>query len=125
MSGSVQLAASNIRVNGIAPGFTKTSILTSSTSAEKGGQYNIDADAKKIADTHEGFFEAAGLRAAPQYYYNRLQDAEELANLAVFLASDLAVSVNGQTILADSGKTAAATGEGCTGPVPPMQPLEF
>lgn len=124
-SGSVQLSSSNIRVNGFAPGITKTSILTSSNVAEKGSEYSIPQNEKQILDKHEGFFERAGLTAKPEYYYNRLQDAEEMANIGVFLSSPLATSINGQVILADSGKTAAATGEACTGIVPPMRPLKL
>ncbi|RHZ50530.1 hypothetical protein CDV55_101651 [Aspergillus turcosus] len=124
-SGSVQLSASNIRVNGFAPGFTRTSILTSSQNAEKGSEYGLKETAKEIQSNHEWFFERAGLRENRQYYYNRLQEAEEMAYLGVFLASDLASSINGQTILADSGFTAAATKEACTGPIPPVKPLEL
>lgn len=124
-SGSVQLSASNIRVNGIAPGFTRTSILTSSRVAENGAEYNLKESAKEIQDNHEWFFERAGLRDNQQYYYNRLQEAEEIAYLGVFLASDLAASINGRTVLADSGFTAAATKEACTGPVPSVKPMAF
>lgn len=124
-AGSVQLSSSNIRINGFAPGFTKTSILTSSKAAEKGSEYSIPEDQKQILDNHEGFFERAGLMEKPEYYYNRLQDAEEMANVGVFLSSSLATSINGHVILADSGKTAAATGEGCTGIVQPMKPLKL
>lgn len=124
-SGSVQLSSSNIRVNGIAPGFTRTSILTSSETAEKGTEYGLKQTAKEIQKNHEWFFERAGLRENRQYYYNRLQEAEEMANIGVFLASDLSASINGQTILADSGFTAAATKEACTGHVPLVKPLEL
>ncbi|RFU29320.1 hypothetical protein B7463_g7002, partial [Scytalidium lignicola] len=122
---SVHLSASNIRVNGVAPGFTKTSILTVSKDAEKGGEYRNDLDQATLKKNHEWFFERAGLLAAPQYYYNRLQDPEEIANIQLFLASELSSSINGQMILADSGKTAAATGEGCTGPIPRVKPLDL
>lgn len=47
-AGSVQLASSNIRVNGFAPGFTRTSILTSSSISEKGAEYKIKEDEKQI-----------------------------------------------------------------------------
>jgi NAD(P)-dependent dehydrogenase (short-subunit alcohol dehydrogenase family) len=123
-SGSVQLSSSNIRVNGMAPGFTRTSILTSSQIAEKGSEYSLQESTEQIQNNHERFFKQAGLLDKPEYYYNRLQEAEELANLGVFLASDLAVAINGQIILADSGFTVAATKEGCTGPIPPVKPLE-
>lgn len=82
-------------------------------------------DEKRLKQNHEWFFERAGLLAAPQYYYNRLQDPSEIAKVQLFLASDLSVCVNGQMILADSGKTAAATGEACTGPIPPVKPLDL
>ncbi|KAJ5641176.1 hypothetical protein N7490_005176 [Penicillium lividum] len=124
-SGSVQLSSSNIRVNGIAPGFTRTSILTSSETAENGSEYNLKQTTKEIQGNHEWFFERAGLRENRQYYYNRLQEAEEIANIGVFLASEASASINGQTILADSGFTAAATKEACTGPVPLVKPLEL
>ncbi|KAL4810596.1 hypothetical protein BDV18DRAFT_155208 [Aspergillus unguis] len=124
-SGSVQLSASNIRVNGLAPGFTRTSILTSSQNAEKGSEYGLKQTQHEIQHNHEWFFQRAGLRENRQYYYNRLQEAEEMAYLGVFLASDLSAAINGQTILADSGFTAAATKEACTGPVPPVKPLEL
>lgn len=124
-SGSVQLSSSNIRVNGVAPGFTRTSILTSSKTAEDGSEYGLKQTTKEIQGNHEWFFERAGLRENRQYYYNRLQEAEEIANVGVFLASDSSAAINGQTILADSGFTAAATKEACTGPVPLVTPLEL
>jgi NAD(P)-dependent dehydrogenase (short-subunit alcohol dehydrogenase family) len=69
----VQLAASNIRVNGVAPGFTESSILTVSQSAEH-GEYSNSVDQATIKQSHQWFFERAGLLAAPKYYYNRVQD---------------------------------------------------
>ncbi len=125
MGGSVQLSTSNIRINGVAPGFTQTSILTSSKDAEKGSAYKVDVDEKQIKKNHEWFFERAGLLEQVQYYYNRTADPREIANIGVFLASDLSSAINGQVLLADSGKTAAATGEGCTGPIPPVKPLDL
>jgi NAD(P)-dependent dehydrogenase (short-subunit alcohol dehydrogenase family) len=71
------------------------------------------------------FFERAGLLKSPEYYYNRLQDPGEIANIQLFLASDLSSSINGQMILADSGKTSAANGEACTGPIPAVKPLDL
>lgn len=127
-SASVQLSHSNIRINAIAPGFTSSSILACADQVEKGGEFKLSQTAEEVEDVkkqHAKFFVEAGLMANPQYYYNRTQEAEEIANVAVFFASDLAKSVNGQTLLADSGKTAAAIGEGCTGPIPPIQPLEL
>ncbi|KAF4336780.1 fungal specific transcription factor factor [Fusarium beomiforme] len=110
-SGSVQLSASNIRVNGIAPGCTKSSILTSSSLSEDGKAYKIEATQSEIEKTHAKFFERGGLFQDQAKFYNRTAEPEEIANLAVFLASDLSLAINGQVILADSGKTTAATGE--------------
>ncbi|KAJ4361113.1 uncharacterized protein N0V89_001682 [Didymosphaeria variabile] len=122
----MMLSTSGIRVNGIAPGFTQSSILTSSSIAEKGSEYKVQATEKDIQSTHSKFFERAGLldSEAQSYYYNRMADPEEIASIGVFLASELSKAVNGQVILADSGKTAAATGEACTGKVPRLIPLE-
>lgn len=124
-SGSVQLAASNIRVNGIAPGCTKSSILTSSQLAEAGGEYKTEATKAEMEATHDKFFARGGLFSQKEKFYNRMAEPEEIANLACFLASDLALTVNGHVILADNGKTVAATGEGFTGPVTAVAPLEL
>lgn len=121
---SVHLSSSNIRVNGVAPGFTKSSILTVSKEAEN-GVYKNEQSKEEIKKNHLWFFERAGLLKAPEYYYNRLQDPVEIANVQLFLASNLSASINGQMILADSGKTSAATGEACTGPVPLITPLDL
>lgn len=127
-SASVQLSHSNIRINAVAPGFTSSSILACADQVEKGGEFKLSQTAEEVEvvkKQHAKFILEAGLLANPQYYYNRTQEAEEIANVAVFFASDLAKSVNGQTLLADSGKTAAAMGEGLTGPISPIQPLEL
>ena len=124
-SGSAQLAMSNIRVNGVAPGATKSSILTSSALAESGKEYRVEATRADIEATHAKFFERGGLFSDTAKYYNRTAEPEEIAYVAAFLASDLALAINGQIILADSGKTIAATGEGFTGPILPAAPLKF
>ncbi len=124
-SGSVQLSSSNIRVNGIAPGATKSSILTSSQLAEEGKSYKMEMSKEDIEGTHAKFFERGGLFEDVKKYYNRTAEPEEIAHLAAFLASDLSAAINGQIILADSGKTIAATGEGFTGPIKAVSPLAF
>lgn len=82
-------------------------------------------DRTKIKENHQWFFERAGLLAAQKYYYNRVQDPSEIANVQLFLASSSAACINGQMILCDSGKTTASMGEGCTGPVRPIPVLEL
>ncbi|KAG6356697.1 hypothetical protein INS49_014571 [Diaporthe citri] len=58
-----------------------------------------------------------------KYYYQRVAEPEEIANIGVFLASHLSASINGQNTVADSGKAVAALGETVIGPVCPMLPF--
>lgn len=124
-SASVQLSASNIRVNAIAPGFIRTSIA-STTAWIAGGQNEDDVTTDGAAAV--GPFDAmmrATRNANPlKYYYNRVPEPIEIANIGVFLASDLSASVNGQNIVADSGKTVAGLGEGVIGPIEQMTPMK-
>ncbi|KAH6884503.1 hypothetical protein B0T10DRAFT_409682 [Thelonectria olida] len=99
-SASVQLSATHVRVNSIAPGFVNTSIAATSF------------------DTMLGRFVVG-----EKYYYNRIPEPIEIANIGVFLASDLSASVNAQNIVADSGKTTAAFGESIIVSIDPMKPL--
>ncbi|KAH7148224.1 hypothetical protein EDB81DRAFT_650100 [Dactylonectria macrodidyma] len=101
-AGAVQLSATHVRVNAIAPGFIKTS----------------------IAATSQVFDAVMGSQVTDSpYYYNRVPGPEEIANIGVFLVSDLSASINGQNIVADSGKTVAALGETVIGPIPAMKPF--
>jgi enoyl-[acyl-carrier-protein] reductase (NADH) len=59
------------------------------------------------------------------YYYNRYAEADEVARVAVFLASDASSAVNGQIIAADSGRGCAALGETFTGRLEPIKPLSL
>ncbi len=81
---AVELAPFGIRVNGIAPGYFKTD-LTAALSA--------DAD-----------FDAWLRKRTPA---GRWGDVEELAGIAVFLASDAASYVCGQILYVDGGFSAA------------------
>ncbi|GJC80611.1 3-alpha-(or 20-beta)-hydroxysteroid dehydrogenase [Colletotrichum liriopes] len=119
-SASVQLSASNIRVNAISPGFVRTSIAATSGSTVSGNAF----DEKLTKDMAENVFESImGNGGVETYYHDRIPEPVEIANLGVFLASDLAASVNAQNIVADSGKTAAAFGESIIQPIKPMKPL--
>ncbi|KAJ3460203.1 hypothetical protein MRS44_011070 [Fusarium solani] len=120
-SASVQLSASHIRVNSIAPGFVKSSIAVTSANTVSGTAFDEklnEENAKEVFDS------VLGRHAEEKYYYNRIPEPIEIANIGVFLASDLSASVNAQNIVADSGKTAAAFGETIIAPVKPMKPLE-
>lgn len=113
---SVQLSASNIRVNSISPGFVRSSIISSTSTTDASKAYTRE-------DAEKAFNSTLGLLANDRYYYERIPEPEEVAHIGVFLASELSASVNAQNIVADSGKTAAGAGEGIIGPVAAMQPL--
>lgn len=119
--GSVQLSATNVRVNAVAPGFVRTSITatTRNVLAGRGDTSRPSKDeALKAFQTDMGQYVGGS-----KYYYERVSEPEEIANIGVFLASDLSASINGQNIVADSGRSAAAFGESILGPVPPMLPF--
>ena len=73
-------AAQGVRVNGIAPGFIPTRLTAKTTE-----------DEKRTAD------------AIARIPMGRFGTSDEMAGVAVFLASPLASYVTGQTILADGG----------------------
>jgi glucose 1-dehydrogenase len=77
-----ELAPHRIRVNSIGPGAIRTPINTSAWS------------------TPEAY--AALMELVP---YRRIGEPEDIANVAVFLASDMADYVNGVTIFVDGGMT--------------------
>jgi 3-oxoacyl-[acyl-carrier protein] reductase len=77
-----ELARSGIRVNAVAPGFIRT--------------------AQTLSEEHSQG--EAGLRRATEYIpLGRVGDPADIANVVVFLASDAARYVTGQTIVVDGG----------------------
>jgi glucose 1-dehydrogenase len=76
-----EVAEEGIRVNGIAPGAIRTAIN---------------------ADTMQGDAAKQVLKLIP---YNRIGDAEDVARVALFLASDMADYVVGATLFVDGGMT--------------------
>jgi NAD(P)-dependent dehydrogenase (short-subunit alcohol dehydrogenase family) len=124
-AGSVQLSASNIRVNGVAPGATQSSLLTNSQYVIKGDKFHVTSDEKTMKESFAKYISDKGVEAQQQYYYNRVAQPDEIANIGVFLASSLSSAVNGQVIIADSGKTAGALGESYIGAVPAVKPLDL
>jgi NAD(P)-dependent dehydrogenase (short-subunit alcohol dehydrogenase family) len=80
---AVALAAHGIRVNGIGPGTVNTPI-------------------------NAGFFSLPGMidRFLMRTPLGRIAEADEIASVAVFLASDEASYVTGTTIYADGGRLA-------------------
>ncbi|KAF4510972.1 hypothetical protein G6O67_002815 [Ophiocordyceps sinensis] len=115
-SASVQLSASNVRVNAIAPGYTKTSVFSL-------GQERLPEAVEAEVTRYQRAFGPRDDVGA--YYHHRLLEPEEVANLGLFLASDLSSAVSGQSIVADAGFMAAAFREAMTGPVKPMTPFGF
>lgn len=79
---AVEWAPDNIRVVAIAPGFTKT-------------QNRIFVDGKEV--TYDSFAQAVPMK--------RMGRPEEQASVVVFLASQKASYINGQTIVVDGGAT--------------------
>ncbi|XP_049871982.1 glucose 1-dehydrogenase 2-like [Pectinophora gossypiella] len=79
-----ELAPKGVRVNTINPGPVKTDILE-----------NIGADPSTQASILEDWRNATALK--------RVADAEEIADLAVFVASDKARSITGTALLTDNG----------------------
>jgi NAD(P)-dependent dehydrogenase (short-subunit alcohol dehydrogenase family) len=90
---AIELARTGVTVNAICPGYSDTPMLAGA----------IDAVAKRTGRSREEAA-AAFTKANPM---GRLIDPEEVAALALWLASDAAASVNGQAIAIDGGETAS------------------
>ncbi|MEA1932307.1 SDR family oxidoreductase [Halohasta litorea] len=80
-----RLGGNDIRVNSINPGFSNTQMLENS---ELGSGIKGRIDAKLLKQTIPA---------------GRFGEAEEVANVALFLASDMSSYVNGESILVDGG----------------------
>jgi 3-oxoacyl-[acyl-carrier protein] reductase len=81
---SYELGQHNINVNAIAPGLVRTEILNSGRSGE---------------DVEKAFREVAKLAAL-----NRVGEPQDIANVALFLASDESSFMTGQVLVADGGR---------------------
>lgn len=88
---SAELAQHNIRINAISPG------LTATERAEQLAQQQAEASQISVEE-----FKTRALQAIP---LGKLVQPEEIANLALFLVSDLAASITGTEILVDGGQT--------------------
>lgn len=119
--GSVQLSATNVRVNAVAPGFVRTSITATTRNVLAGNGETSKLSKEEAMDAFKS--DLGNFVEGSKYYYQRVAEPEEIANIGVFLASDLSASINGQNIVADSGKTVAALGESVIAPIPPMSPF--
>lgn len=80
-SAAVELGPSNVNVNAVAPGYIRTTRLTSGVPPE-------------ILD-----------RAREQSALGRLGDPQDVANVVVFLCSDLARHITGAVIAVDGGQS--------------------
>ncbi len=89
------LAPYGVRANALSPGMVKTEL---NRSVWQAGQTD---DGESLADSYEQWAEAKLQRICPM---ERWQTAEECAAMAVFLASDHARNITGQTINIDGGQ---------------------
>ena len=121
----MNLSASNIRINGVAPGVTQTSLIANSAHVVKGEAFNVTMTETEGKAVFQDYIDARGVQDEPQYSYNRLSQPDEIANIAIFLASDYATAINGHVVFADKGKTQGALGESYIGPVPKVEPLDL
>ncbi|KJZ71234.1 hypothetical protein HIM_09377 [Hirsutella minnesotensis 3608] len=119
---SVQLSANFVRVNAMEPGFVKTSIMATSMAALEGEPGQIKSPSEEEVRRVQEASARPDLTSSP-YYYARMSEPDEMARIGVFLASDLSAAINGQRILADCGKVAAAFGESVIGPIQPLERL--
>jgi len=86
-----ELAQHNIRINAISPGLTATD--------------RADRIAEQIAQSRGVSVEQVKIESLKAIPLGRLAQPEEIANLALFLVSDLAASITGTEILVDGGQT--------------------
>jgi NAD(P)-dependent dehydrogenase (short-subunit alcohol dehydrogenase family) len=93
---AVEYAEEGIRVNAICPGTIVTPLVTQ-TYVERGG-----VDSKTKMPLNEAL-----TASAQRYPMKRLGDVEDVANLAVFLASDESRWITGAVMPVDGGYTAA------------------
>jgi 3-oxoacyl-[acyl-carrier protein] reductase/bacilysin biosynthesis oxidoreductase BacG len=88
---SSELAQHNIRINAISPG------LTATERAERLAEQRAQSQGVSVEQ-----IKAESLKAIP---LGKLVQPEAIANLALFLVSDLAASITGGEILVDGGQT--------------------
>lgn len=126
-SGAVNLSASNIRVNGFSPGVTQTAIFANSDNAETAKEFVAEGTEEEMRESYRAFAATKGLdlNAKAAYYYHRVSQPDEMADIGLFLASDLSTSVNGHIIDADNGATVCGLASSYLGPVPALDPMDF
>lgn len=96
---AVDLGRHGIRVNAIAPGTARTALVDDT--------YGSRADGSAVpGDDLEQRIEDGLARAAARYPMKRLGTVEEIANVALFLASDEAAWVTGSVYVVDGGLSA-------------------
>lgn len=94
---AVDFGKDNVRVNAIAPGTARTALVDDTYGARVDGEPTGDLE-QRITD---------GLaRAAARYPMKRLGEVDDIANVALFLASDEANWVTGSVYVVDGGLSA-------------------
>ncbi|MEE3718553.1 SDR family oxidoreductase [Tumidithrix elongata RA019] len=88
---SKELALHNIRINAISPGLTDTDRAR-----------DLAEQHAKLANVSVEEYKAQAIKSIP---LGRIAQPEDIANLALFLVSDLAASITGTEIQVDGGQT--------------------
>lgn len=107
--GAIELARSRIRVNALAPGLTETKLFDNSRTlgaASDGGFESLSEGGKEAAAAQK-----AASRARAADYIKQISSPEEIANVMLFLASDMSEAINAECILADRGALQQASME--------------
>ena len=78
---------------------------------------------EEAKEAYFGYRAAQGLTEGYRYYFERVDFPEEMANVAMFLASHLASATNSQSVAADMGLTDGTLADQCLGGIPEVKSL--
>ena len=85
---------------------------------------SIITDEQWLGKTFSKFWELS--RSDPaRYYYEKLIQPKEVADIGVFLVSGLTSAINGTAVVADKDQLTTADGEKLLGHLLPIKPLDL
>jgi NAD(P)-dependent dehydrogenase (short-subunit alcohol dehydrogenase family) len=88
---ALELAEYNINVNALAPGIVRTPLW----------EFILDTQSERGGEPREQIFKDRVTEAIP---LNRPQEPEDIANLVMFLSSDISRNITGETININGGQ---------------------